>query len=303
MPRWKTRRATSAFLALVFLSSLVACRAGDRVGERGPDAASVEDQAIHVALCQIFCLDGDRSGNFARIENAVSEAKKGGADIACLPETAILGWVNPDAHSRAHPIPGEDSERLCGLAARHRIFLAIGLAEKNGDRLYDTVILIDDNGRILLKHRKINILSELMAPPYTPGEEIRTAETRFGRIGLLVCADTFKGELLERMASLKPDLVLVPYGWAAEEGRWPEHGKQLERTVVNAARKMGATVIGTDLVGEITHGPWTGLVYGGQSVAADAGAGILGVAADRDREIMIVRVPLKQRRPAGRPDQ
>lgn len=286
-------KSFSSIIALLLLSSLLSCRAGDRTKDVGAPAARTEDRSIRVAICQIFCLDGDRSGNFARIENAVAEAKRAGADIACLPETAILGWVNPDAHSRAYPIPGEDSERLCRLAALHRIFLSAGLAEKAGERLYDSVILIDDEGRIILKHRKINILTKLMNPPYTPGTEIGTAETRLGRIGLLICADTFRDDLLLRMAVLKPDLVLVPYGWAAAENDWPEHGKELEKTVGNAARAISAPVIGTDLIGEITHGPWTGLVYGGQSVAADAAGKTIAVAADRDREVMIVHIPLK----------
>ncbi len=280
-------------LVFLLLLSVFSCKAEKRNEDLGFLSGRPEDRFVKVAICQIFCLDGDRSGNFARIENAVAEAKRAGADIACLPETAILGWVNPEAHRRAYPIPGEDSERLRGLAARYRIFISAGLAEKEGERLYDSVILVDDEGRILLKHRKINILTELMTPPYAPGEEVGVAETCFGRIGLLICADTFKNDLLQRMAVLEPDLVLVPYGWAAEEDHWPTHGKELENTVAKAARTIGAPVVGTDLVGEITHGPWTGLVYGGQSVAADAEGNVLTVAADRDREIKIIRVPLR----------
>jgi predicted amidohydrolase len=66
------------------------------------------------------------------------------------------------------------------------------------------------------------------------------------------------------------------------------------REVVKAALEIGAPVVGTDLVGEITHGPWTGFVYGGQSVAADAEGHVLAVAADRDRNVLIVEVPLER---------
>ena len=118
-------------------------------------------------MCQIFCLDGDRSGNFVRIENAVSEAAKAGADIICFPETALLGWVNPAAHERAFEIPGQDTNRFAQLAKKYKKHLCVGLAEKDGDKLYDSVVLIDDRGRILLKHRKINILTELR-----PGSQI-----------------------------------------------------------------------------------------------------------------------------------
>ena len=123
-------------------------------------------------MAQIFSLDGDRSGNFVRIENAIQEAKDGEADIICFPEMVILGWVNSDAHDRACPIPGEDSGHLCELTKKYEIYLCAGLAEKDGTKLYDSAVLIDKRGRILLKHRKINILTQLMSPPYTPGKGV-----------------------------------------------------------------------------------------------------------------------------------
>lgn len=242
------------------------------------------------AICQIFCLDGDRRGNFVRIENAIREAKDAGADIACFPETAILGWVNPDAHKRAHSVPGEDSNKLCELARNYDLHLCIGLAEKESRRLYDSVVLIDNKGNILLKHRKINLLTELMNPPYTPGRNIDVIETKFGKIGLLICADTHDSKILKRMAGLKPDLLLVPYGYAAVEDEWPDHSKKLEKVVTNTARKTKAFVIGTNLVGEITNGPWKGRIYGGQSIAADRTGRIMSVAKDRDRDIIVINI-------------
>ena len=252
--------------------------------------AQAQKKTVKIAMAQIFCLDGDRSGNFVRIESALNEAKEKGAEIVCFPETAILGWVNPVAHERAFPIPGEDSERLCKLAKENNLFISIGLAEKEKDKLFDSVILIDNEGNIILKHRKINTLDELMEKPYTAGKSVNTVNTKFGKIGLLICADSFKKEVLTDMAKLKPDLMLIPYGWAAGEEAWPEHGKQLENTVKNAAETIGCTVIGTDLIGQISHGPWTGLVYGGASVVSDKSGNILAIGKDRDREVMIVEI-------------
>jgi len=245
---------------------------------------------VQVAMCQILLLDGDRCGNFVRIENAIAQAKDAGADIICFPETAILGWVNSDAHERAHPIPGKDSQRLCELAKKYQVHLCIGLAEKDGPNLHDSAVLIDDKGQILLKHRKMNILTELMTPPYTPGDQVNTAETKFGKIGLLICADTHKDEILNRMARLKPNLLLVPYGYAELEDRWPAHGKQLEKVVKKAARKTAAPVVGTNLVGEITKGPWKGQIFGGHSIAADKNGKTIAIAADRDRDVKIVAI-------------
>jgi len=249
---------------------------------------------VRIAMCQIFSLDGDCCGNFVRVENAIREAKDAGADIVCFAEAVVLGWVNCDAHRRAYPIAGKYSDRFCGLAREHQTYVCVGLSEKSGNKLYDSAVLIDETGRIVLKHRKINILTELMSPPYTPGKEVNVVETKFGRIGLLICADTHSDEILSRMVRLEPDFLLVPYGYAAGEDEWPGHGKELERVVTEAARKSGAPVIGTNLVGVITKGPWKGRVYGGLSVAADKNGKTIATGKDRDRDIQIVSVSIGQ---------
>lgn len=246
-------------------------------------------QNIKIALCQIVILDGDRDGNLIRIENAVAEAKDKHADIACFPEMCIYGWVNPEAHHLASTIPGKNSDRLCAIAEQFQMHISIGLAEKDGDDLYDSAILIDNQGKIVLKHRKINLLSELMNPPYTPGKTVQVIVTQFGRIGILICADTFEEHLLLEIKDQCPDLLLVPYGWAEEANKFPEHGQKLADVVSHAAAVIGAPVIGTDSVGMILHGPWKGRVYGGQSVAADAMGNILIRLKDRDKDLQIIK--------------
>ncbi|MBI5085119.1 MAG: carbon-nitrogen hydrolase family protein [Acidobacteria bacterium] len=250
---------------------------------------------VRVAVCQILVIDGDREGNFRRIEYALETASAGGAHIAAFPESAILGWENPDAHRLAYPIPGSDSDRLAALARKHGVMIAIGLDEKDGDRLYDSAILIDRNGKILWKHRKINVLPELMTPPYSQGEPsaIGVVDTSFGRIGLVICADTFVDAHLDRLRALKPDLMIVPYGWAAKMEEWPEHSKELERLVSRRAVMLACPFVGVDLVGVMSHGPWKGRTYGGASVVADKAGVILHRLRDRDVDVRVVDVRLR----------
>lgn len=247
--------------------------------------------SIRVAVCQVFCIDGDAEGNLRRVEYALEEASRQKAVLACFPESAVLGWINPEAHKLAEPIPGPIVERLCGLARKHKLYLCVGMDEKDGEKLYDSAVLIAPDGRLLARHRKINNLSDakLMDPPYTDGrpEDIGVVETPFGRVGLLICADTFVDDFLKRMAGKRPDLLLVPYGWAADKSQWPGHGKELEKVVCRAARMVGCPVVGTDCVGMISHGPWTGKTYGGQSVVADRDGKVLGILRDRDAEVRV----------------
>ena len=249
---------------------------------------------IKAGVCQILVLDGDREGNLRRIELAAQAAARAGAQMACLPESCVLGWINPDAHRIAEPIPGADSERLCELARRLGIMLAVGLDEREGERLFDAAVLIGADGRLLLKHRKINNLSgeRLMDPPYTDGTpgSIGAVDTPLGRIGMLICADTFVPEWLDAAARQPPDLLVVPYGWAAPADAWPQHGQRLASTVAAAAKRAGCPVIGTDCVGMITHGPWAGRTYGGMSVAADATGRVISQLVDHDAQVRIIEV-------------
>ncbi len=248
---------------------------------------------VRLAVCQILVIDSDREGNFRRIEYALEDAAAGSAQIAVFPESAILGWQNPDAHAIAEPIPGRDSERIAALARRHGVMIAIGLDEKDGDRLYDSAILVDKTGQLLWKHRKINVLAWLMNPPYSEGEpeDIGVVETEFGRIALLICADTFSDGHFERLKALKPELLLVPYGWAATPDKWPEHSRELEALVTRRAAELKCPMVGVDLVGAMSHGPWAGWTYGGSSFIAAADGRLLLTARDRDTDVRVIDVP------------
>jgi predicted amidohydrolase len=242
------------------------------------------------AICQIQIIDGDRQGNLVRIENAVAEAKSKNAELVCFPEASILGWLNPEAHNKASPVPGPDTDRLCELAKKYKIHLCAGIEEKDGVNLYNSAILIDDSGQIILKHRQINIPQGLMNPSYTPGDDVGVIPTKFGKIGLLVCSDTQRDDILDCLKTLKPALILVPFGYAEDEQNWPAHGKGLEKIVKNAAQRTATTVIGTNPIGQLTNGPWSGRIYGGQSIAVEKGGRIIAIAKDRERDVKIAPV-------------
>ncbi len=238
-----------------------------------PSSEGFAMEKVKIAIAQPRCTDSDLEGNLARIGELARQAAVEGAKIVFFPETVDLGWVNPDAHTLAGAVPGgQAAEAICAIAAEQRIWIGIGLNEKDGKKLRDTAVLVSSEGRIVLKHRKINLLDWLMDPPYTPGrqQDIGTVETPFGRVGLLICADSFREELVSELAGRKPDLVYIPYGWAARQEQWPEHSFSLVRRVQATARAIGAPVIGPNLVGRISKGPWAGYTYEGLSTAADA---------------------------------
>lgn len=246
-------------------------------------------RVVRVAMAQLLCTDVDLDMNLGRIASLVARAAAEAADIVLFPETCDFGWVNPEAHRRAGSVPGAFSDQVAERARAHSLWIGIGLCEKDGDRLYDSAVLIDPGGRIVLKHRKINLLSWLMEPPYTAGavEDIATAPTPFGSMGMLICADSFDARLCAALAARRPDLVYIPYGWAECPEAWPEHGFELVKTVQRAAHAMQAPVFGPNVVGRIAHGPWRGRTFEGLSTAADA-RGLSLVQGPWNREALVL---------------
>ncbi len=113
---------------------------------------------------------------------------------------------------------------------------------------------------------------------------------------LLICADTFSDSNFERIKRLKPDLMIVPYGWAARNDQWPQHSKELEQLVVKRARSLRCPIVGTDLVGIMSASPWKGYTYGGASLVVDSSGTLLSTLRDRDVDVQVVDVRL------GNPD-
>jgi predicted amidohydrolase len=111
---------------------------------------------------------------------------------------------------------------------------------------------------------------------------------------MLIYADVFKEELVRAVAEKSPDLMLIPFGWAADKQAWPAHGKSLTKWVSSVARRVGCPVVGTDLVGRISAGPWKGKTYGGQSVVADGQGKVVEVLRDRDTDVRVIELRVRE---------
>lgn len=242
-----------------------------------------------IAVCQICCVNSDVEGNLDRVEELVEQAAALGADIACFPETVIIGWVNSDAHRLAETIPGPHSERIGQIARKHKTPVCISLTERTDGGIYDSAIIVWSNGEVVHKHRKISTLAELLKPPYLQGEkdDVRAVDTPLGRIGVMICADSFSERHREIMAGHKCDWIWIPYGWAAPKDAWPDHGKNLASTVCANAKAARAPIVGPNSVGEITTGPWAGRTFEGLSAVADADGEVIAVGEHNVQQVFI----------------
>lgn len=204
---------------------------------------------------------GEPEANLTRAEARLAEARSKGADIAVLPEALDLGWTHPSARSGAAPIPdGTTCRRLRTAARRHGLFVVAGLTERCGERVFNSAVLINPGGDVILHHRKLNEL-EIGQDCYDQGDRLGVVGTSFGVLGLMICSDAFvRGQVVARSLGLMgAQVILSPCAWAVPADHDPvrePYGRLWRDHYGPVARDFRLWIAGVSNVGPIVAGPW-----------------------------------------------
>ena len=121
----------------------------------------------------------------------VDEAGRLGLDIVCLGEAITMVGTAKRAVDVAEPIPGPSTERLGEAARRNRLWVVAGLTERVDDRVYNTAVLLDRQGQVAGKYRKVHLPREEWKQGITPGDEYPVFQTDFGTVAIQICYDWF----------------------------------------------------------------------------------------------------------------
>lgn len=177
-------------------------------------------------------ITADVATNLATIERMATDAESAGAGLVLLPEAVLTGLANNDnpAHDLplGQPIPGPATDRLGHLCRRRGIWLAFGLLEREGDRLYDSAVLLGPDGSVCLRYRRNQSQWHARgADPavYCEGSTVRKAETPMGTVGFLICGDLFDDGVVDRFSCLRAEWLLMPMArcfpdGTADQSRW-----------------------------------------------------------------------------------
>lgn len=259
---------------------------------------------LKLAMGQMLVEGGRVRENLRRAVECIHDAAAKDCRIMVLPECLDLGWTHPGARQLAEPIPGAAADVLCRAAADAGIFVVAGLTERDRQRIYNAAVLIDPDGEILLKHRKINIL-DIARDLYSPGNRLSVAETPLGRIGVNICADNFPDWMYlgHAMAQMGARLLLSPCAWAVpadhDQAAQP-YGDLWRRSYVPLAREHGMPVVGVSNVGRLTAGPWKGRKCIGcsLSVGGDGRIAAEGPYGENAKDLLVVDLSLEGPDPA-----
>jgi predicted amidohydrolase len=236
----------------------------------------VQQRAFKLALAQMLVQGGCKEINLERAERLIERAAAEGARMVLLPEAMTLGWTDPSAATEAEEIPGGPScIRLQLAAKKNNVYVCSGLVEREEGSTFNSAVLIDPSGDILLHYRKINEL-EIGRESYGLGNRLEVASTPLGNIGLMICADGFaRGQVVSRtLGYMGADIILSPCAWAVvadhDDAREP-YGKIWMDNYQPVARDFQIWIAGVSNVGWITGGPWKGRKCIGCSLVLNAG--------------------------------
>jgi len=131
-------------------------------------------------------------------------------DVVCLCEAILRIGTRATKGQVAKAIPGPDTEALGAAARRNKIWVVAGLAEREGDTLYNTAVLLDRRGRLAGKYRKVHLPREEWKKGVTPGSEYPVFKTDFGTVAIMICYDWFFPEAAQIFALNGAEVLFAP---------------------------------------------------------------------------------------------
>lgn len=182
---------------------------------------------LQLGIIQMSC-EKEKEKNILKAERLVREVAAQGAQIICLQELfSSLYFCDVEDYENfalAEFIPGPATDRFGKLAKELGVVIVASLFEKRAEGLYhNTIAVLDADGSYLGKYRKMHIPDD---PGYyekfyfTPGDlGYQVFQTRYGRVGTLICWDQWYPEAARITALMGADLLVYPtaIGWAQSQ--------------------------------------------------------------------------------------
>jgi predicted amidohydrolase len=147
----------------------------------------------------------------------IEDAAKQRADLVVLPETLTYFGTGLSFAEVAEPVPGPSTDYFGQLAARHNLYIVAGLVEREKHLLYNVAVLLAPDGKVAGKYRKVCLPREEVAAGIAPGSEYPVFDTRFGKLGLMVCYDGFFPEVARQLSNRGAEVIAWPV-WGCNPG-------------------------------------------------------------------------------------
>ncbi|MGI8785120.1 MAG: carbon-nitrogen hydrolase family protein [Acidobacteriota bacterium] len=180
--------------------------------------------------------------NIESFAAVIEKAAESHPDIICLPEGMTIVGTRLKYAAVAEPIPGPSTQRLSELARKHKTYLVAGLLEREGASVFNTSVLIDRDGKLAGKYRKVYLPREEVEGGITPGSDFPVFDTDFGRVGMMICYDSFFVDPARALAARGAEIILMPI-WGGDELLVRARALENHLTLVTSSYDMRTGVV------------------------------------------------------------
>jgi len=156
---------------------------------------------IKIASLSFVPVKWDKEKNLATMDKMAREAAANGAKIIVTSEGALDGYLINEVMEKkdrkkwdarfqemAEPVDGPGVMKVRALAIELEVDFVLGFLERDGEVLYNSCAWISPKGDIVHVHRKTHMAQAYFDPEfYQPGYEINAFDTRYGRMGMMIC--------------------------------------------------------------------------------------------------------------------
>ena len=190
------------------------------------------------AVAQTATVMFDTAATVAKAETLMAEAAARGAQVLVFPEAFIGGYPKgADFHifigartpegrqdflkyyEAAVTLDGPEIAQLAQAAGAHKLYVCVGIIERDGGTLYCTAVYLGPEGTVLGHHRKLMPTAlERLVWGYGDGSTLQAVETPFGKLGAVICWENYMPAL--RMAMYQQRVALYCAPTADDRDSW-----------------------------------------------------------------------------------
>lgn len=246
------------------------------------------ERQFKIAVVQYQSVLGDLQKNADRAVEMVREAAAKGAKIVCFPEMFNTGYnfqlIGDGFHNCGETIDGHTITRLQKVAKECACYVIapITLEKKVKGVFYNAAVVIDDEGVVLGDYSKHHLWA---AERYYfhAGEDIPVFDTKYGKIGVMICYDAGFPETARVLTLKGAELIFMPSAWRIQD--WDMWNLNIpQRALENTLYVAGVNRFGHE----------DDLYMFGNSKVADWRGRIIAESKEEKEEIVYAEIDLDQ---------
>ncbi|WQQ28538.1 carbon-nitrogen hydrolase family protein [Nocardioides bizhenqiangii] len=252
---------------------------------------------VTVAAVQATPVFLDREATADKVCSLVKEAAASGAELIVFGESFIPAypdwvwrtpaWSDSDfvkrLYANAVSVPGPVLQRIGEAAAAANAYVVVGVTEVDGGTLYNTLLYIGPDGRLLQRHRKLMPTGgERTVWGMGDGSELGVVSTPFGVVGGLLCWENYMPLARAAIYAQHCDIYLAPTWDDTWVGTLQHIAKEGRQYVIGVAPLLRGSDVPEDLRGTLYGLEEDWMSRGLTTIVAPGGKVIAGPVVERE---------------------